>query len=106
MAPVAAKGIKFVGHSDMGGRGDGVQVMVHRGYAYVGHGYSNGNFDVFWEGGRRYGVPGTISTNALTLDSKTQPDEYTELLFKRFSRHARPTPSSRSRRCPAPCRSA
>ena len=42
MTPVAAKGIKFVGHSDMDGRGDGVQVMVHRGFAYVGHGYSNG----------------------------------------------------------------
>jgi hypothetical protein len=42
MKPVAAKGIRFVGHSDMNGRSDGVQVMVHRGYAYVGHGYSNG----------------------------------------------------------------
>ena len=42
MKPVASKGIKFVGHSDMGGHSDGVQVMVHRGYAYVGHGYSNG----------------------------------------------------------------
>jgi hypothetical protein len=42
MKPVAAHGIKFVGHSDMSGRGDGVQVMVHRGFAYVGHGYSNG----------------------------------------------------------------
>jgi hypothetical protein len=42
MAPVASRGIKFVGHSDMGGHGDGVQVMVHRGYAYIGHGYSNG----------------------------------------------------------------
>ena len=42
MTPVAAKGIRFVGHSDMGGRGDGVQVMVHRGFAYVGHGFSNG----------------------------------------------------------------
>jgi hypothetical protein len=40
--PLAAKGIRFVGHSDMGGRSDGVQVMVHRGFAYVGHGYSNG----------------------------------------------------------------
>ena len=39
-----------------------------------GHGYSNGNFDVFWEGGRRYGVPGTISTNALTLDGGTGDD--------------------------------
>ena len=33
---------KFVSHSDLGGRGDGVQVMVHRGYAYIGHGFSNG----------------------------------------------------------------
>lgn len=39
-----------------------------------GHGYSNGNFDVFWEGGRRYGVPGTISTNALSLDGGTGTD--------------------------------
>ena len=38
--------------------------------------------------------------------TKTKPDEHTELLFKRFSRPTRPTPSSRSRRCPAPCRSA
>ena len=30
------------GHSDQGGRSDGVQVMVHRGYAYVGHTFSNG----------------------------------------------------------------
>jgi hypothetical protein len=37
-----ALGIKFVAHSDMNGKGDGVQVMVHRGFAYVGHGYSNG----------------------------------------------------------------
>lgn len=39
-----------------------------------GHGYSNGNFDVYWEGGRRYGVPGTISSNALTLDGGTGDD--------------------------------
>ena len=38
----------------------------------AGHGYSNGNFDVYWQlAGAdyvRYGVPGTISTNALSLD--------------------------------------
>jgi hypothetical protein len=39
-----------------------------------GHGYANGNFDVFWDGGRRYGVPGTIATNALTLDGGTGDD--------------------------------
>lgn len=42
MQAVSSRNIKFVSHSDQGGRGDGVQIMVHRGYAYVGHGYSNG----------------------------------------------------------------
>ena len=42
MNAVASRNIKFVSHSDMGGRGDGVQVMVHRGYAYIGHGFGNG----------------------------------------------------------------
>ena len=42
MVAVASRNIKFISHSDQGGRGDGVQVMVHRGYAYVGHGFSNG----------------------------------------------------------------
>ena len=39
-----------------------------------GHGYSNGNFDVYWSGGYRYGVPGTISTNALTLNGGSGTD--------------------------------
>ena len=42
MNAVASKNIKFIAHTDLGGRGDGVQIMVHRGYAYVGHGFSNG----------------------------------------------------------------
>src|SRR3984893_17817090 len=33
---------KFISHSDQGGRGDGVQVMVNKGFAYIGHGFSNG----------------------------------------------------------------
>ena len=40
MNAVASRNIKFISHCDQGGRGDGVQVMVHRGYAYIGHGYS------------------------------------------------------------------
>ena len=36
------KNIEFVGYSDMGDRGDGVQIMVQRGYAYIGHMFSNG----------------------------------------------------------------
>ena len=42
MDTVTSRNIKFVSHSDQGGRGDGVQIMVHRGYAYIGHGFSNG----------------------------------------------------------------
>lgn len=32
----------FVAHSDQGGRPDGVQVIVHKGYAYVGHMFNDG----------------------------------------------------------------
>jgi len=42
------------------------------------HGYSNGNFDVYWTTAGvqylRYDVPGTISTNALSLDGGTGDD--------------------------------
>jgi len=40
--PDSARGIDFIGHSDQGGRLDGVQVMVQRGFAYVGHTFSGG----------------------------------------------------------------
>src|ERR1700679_4344797 len=42
MNAVASHNVKFLGHSDQGGRGDGVQLMVHHGFAYIGHGFSNG----------------------------------------------------------------
>lgn len=44
----------------------------------AGHGYSNGNFDVYWSsGGTNYirrNVPGTIATNALSLDGGAGTD--------------------------------
>jgi hypothetical protein len=40
--PDYARNMRIVGYSDQGGRPDGVQVMVHRGYAYVGHMFSKG----------------------------------------------------------------
>ena len=40
--PVHARNMRLIGHSDQGGRPDGVQLMVHRGYAYVGHMFSKG----------------------------------------------------------------
>src|SRR5262249_48620489 len=41
-APDYARNMRLIGHSNQGGRPDGVQVMVHRGYAYVGHMFSKG----------------------------------------------------------------
>src|SRR5213080_4412042 len=38
----SARNIEFVGHSDLNGRGDGVQIMVHKGHAFVGHMFSDG----------------------------------------------------------------
>ncbi len=40
--PDYARAMRLVGHSDQGGRGDGLQVMVHRGFAYVAHPWSGG----------------------------------------------------------------
>jgi hypothetical protein len=40
--PDYARNMRIVGHSDQGGRPDGVQLMVHRGYAYIGHMFSKG----------------------------------------------------------------
>lgn len=43
-----------------------------------GHGLTSGNFDVYWTAAGvnyvRYGVPGTISTNALSLDGGAGTD--------------------------------
>jgi hypothetical protein len=40
--PDYARNMRLVGYCDQGGRPDGVQIMVHRGYAYVGHMFSKG----------------------------------------------------------------
>ncbi|MBN9248035.1 MAG: hypothetical protein J0I81_11440 [Hyphomicrobium sp.] len=40
--PDYAKNIRLIGHSDQGGRPDALQVMVHRGFAYVAHPWSQG----------------------------------------------------------------
>jgi len=42
MSAKSTRGLRFLGHSDQGGRPDGLQVMVHRGYAYVAHPWSQG----------------------------------------------------------------
>jgi len=41
--PSYARNMRILGHSDQGGgRADGVQIMVHEGYAYIGHIFSKG----------------------------------------------------------------
>jgi hypothetical protein len=37
-----AHNMRLLGHTDQGGRADGIQIMVHRGYAYIGHIFSKG----------------------------------------------------------------
>jgi hypothetical protein len=41
-APHHARNMRLLGWSDQGGRPDGVQIMVHRGHAYIGHMFSRG----------------------------------------------------------------
>eukprot|EP01037_Dinobryon_pediforme_P007344 gene7344-7412_t len=40
--PDYAKNMTLIGHSDQGGRADGVQLMVNKGHAYIGHMFSKG----------------------------------------------------------------
>lgn len=40
--PDYARNMRVIGHSDQGGRPDGVQLMVHNGFAYIGHIFSKG----------------------------------------------------------------
>lgn len=40
--PEYARSMKLIGHSDLAGRPDGVQLMVNKGHAFVGHMFSKG----------------------------------------------------------------
>ncbi len=42
LTPEYTRNMRIIGHSDQGGRSDGVQVMVSGGYAYIGHVLSGG----------------------------------------------------------------
>jgi hypothetical protein len=42
MKPEYARNMRIVSYSDQGGRPDGMQLMVHRGYAYISHMFSKG----------------------------------------------------------------
>ena len=38
----SSKNIRVLSRCDQGGRPDGVQIMVHKGHAYIGHMFSDG----------------------------------------------------------------
>lgn len=40
--PDFARNMRLIGHSDQGGRADGLQIMVQRGHAYIAHPWSGG----------------------------------------------------------------
>ncbi len=40
--PDYVKNMKLIGHTDQGGRPDGVQLMVNKGFAFTGHMFSKG----------------------------------------------------------------
>jgi hypothetical protein len=40
--PDYARNVRVIGHSDQANRPDGVQLMVRRGFAYIGHMFSKG----------------------------------------------------------------
>ena len=40
----------------------------------AGHGLTTGTYDVYWDGGARYGVSVTVTTNALALDGGSGTD--------------------------------
>ena len=40
--PDYVRNMKLIGHTDQGGRPDGVQLMINKGYAFVGHMFSKG----------------------------------------------------------------
>lgn len=42
MSITSSSNIRQLGHTDQGGRPDGVQIMLHEGFAYVGHMFSDG----------------------------------------------------------------
>lgn len=43
LTPSFARNMRILGHTDQGGgRADGVQIMVHKGHAYIGHIFSKG----------------------------------------------------------------
>jgi hypothetical protein len=46
LVPEAARNITWLGHSELGGRSDGVQVMANKGFAFVGHPFTGGGASV------------------------------------------------------------
>ena len=106
MTAVAARNIKFVSHCDLDGRCDGVQIMVQRGYAYLGHGFSNGISTIDVRDPKKPRVvdfiacpPGTRALHLQSHDDIMQPNAET---FTRFTTKPGPPHHERNRIWQAP----
>jgi len=71
--PDYVRNMRLVGHCDQDGRPDGVQIMVHRGYAYIGHMFSKG-FSVIDVARSQESAPGELSRGAARDLEHPPPD--------------------------------
>ena len=73
--PAHARNMRLIGYSDQGGRSDGQQIMVHRGYAYIGHVCSQGFSIVDVHDPRRPKAVGYVANPANTWSLHLQVHE-------------------------------
>ena len=71
MSPSHARNMRIIGHTDQGGRPDAVQVMVHKGFAYVGHMFSKGFSIIDVRDPKNPRAAGYIAAPIATTPSKT-----------------------------------
>jgi hypothetical protein len=75
LIPDYARNLRLIGHSDQAGRSDGVQLMVHRGYAYIGQFVSEGFSIVDVRDPRRPRAAGFVPAPPNTWNNHLQTHE-------------------------------
>ena len=91
--PDYARNMRLVGHCDQGGRPDGVQIMVHRGHAYIGHMFSKG-FSVIDVRDPQESARGELSRGAARAPGTSTCRPMTICCWSSTPRTCSPRPSS------------
>ena len=86
--PDFVRNMKLIGYSDQGGREDGVQVMVNKGHAFVGHMFSKG-FSVIDVRDPRNPEAGEIHAGAAQHLDHPSPDPRRPAAGDQCARHVR-----------------